>query len=276
MSTRPLIITGMARSGTTMLQQLCNSHPQMRVTNEFGNYAFIGDSFPTYVAQTVKRIGVINGKWRILGPPGHVPARFSNELRLRGGNQTANIGAVAVHLLRLARRWPTRVTLSALVAEAGKDDPQTRIVGDKLPRYTFMMDRLVALPELLRLVIYRDCRDVASSFLRKVRGDWERQRWTRNADTAEKIARRWVRAIEMMDSYSDHLFAIRYEDLVSDPRSELLRLAKWLDVDPQGFNARMVSDTSVGKHKQGLTAQELDTVLEVAGPTLERLKYPLV
>lgn len=272
---RPLIISGMARSGTTMLQQLCNGHPQMRVTNEFGNYAFIGESFPAYAAKIVKRIWVINGKWRILGPPGHVPASLSSKLRLRSGNHTANVAAGAVHLFRLARRSPVRVTLSALVAEAGGKNSQTRVVGDKLPLYNFMMDRLVELPELGRLVIYRDCRDVVSSFLRKVRSDWKRQGWSRNADTAEKIARRWVRAIEIMEWYADRLFLLRYEDVVRRPESELQRLAKWLDVEPSGFDARMVSDSSVGKFRQGLTAEELDDVLKVAGPTLERLKYAL-
>jgi hypothetical protein len=272
---RPLIITGMARSGTTMLQQLCDSHPQMRVTKEFGNYAWIGESFPSYVAKTINRIRVINGKWRILGPSGRLPSRLTEEIRIRSQNHVANVGVAARHLLRLARRRPGRVTLSALVDAAGGGAPQARIVGDKLPLYAFMLDSLIHQTELLRMVIYRDCRDVTSSFLRKVRTDWKSQAWSRNADTAQKIARRWVRAIENMEHHADRLWIVRYEDLVREPRLCMPGLAAWLDVDPSGFDARMVFDSSVGKYKQGLTAQEHDIVLEIAGPTMERLGYSL-
>lgn len=275
MRMRPLVIAGMARSGTTLLQQLCNTHPQMRVTNEFGNYAWIGDSYPRYVTRTVARIQKINGKWRILGTPGFVPPKLTDELRIRSGNHVANVRGAALHLFRLARRWPERVTLATLVEEAGGGDPEIRIVGDKLPRYAFMLNQLVPLPQLLRLVIYRDCRDVTSSFLRKVRTDWKRQRWTRHFDNAEKIARRWVRAIEDMEHYREHLYLVRYEELVADPRPELTRIAEWLDVERSWLDAGRVSDSSVGKYKEGLTPEELDDVLRVAGPTLRRLDYPL-
>ena len=276
MSVRPLIIAGMARSGTTMLQQLCEAHNQMHVTNELGNYAFVGDSFPKYAARIAARIQKISGKWRIVGKAqGGMPTKLSNELRRRAENHVANAGAAAGHLARLARHWPRRVTLSALTTEAVRDDAQIRVIGDKLPLYTFMMDRFVDLPELRRLVIYRDCRDVTSSFLRKVRTDWRGQDWTRHADTAEKIARRWVRAIEVMESHASCLQIIRYEELVSDPPSGLRRLAEWLEVDSSGFDVDMVRDSSVGKYKQGLTAAEVEVVMGVAGTTLERLGYPL-
>ena len=46
-----------------------------------------------------------------------------------------------------------------------------RIVGDKFPAYMFKMNQFVDLQELLRLVIYRNCRDVTSSFLKKLETD---------------------------------------------------------------------------------------------------------
>lgn len=136
-----------------------------------------------------------------------------------------------------------------------------------------MLDRLVPLPQLLRLVIYRDCRDVTSSFLRKVRTDWKRQRWAQYVDTAEKVALRWVRAIEDLENHAEDLYIIRYEELVADPRPVLDRLARWLEVDPGGFEPGMVSASSVGKYMQGLTTRELDDVLKVAGSTMKRLNY---
>jgi hypothetical protein len=241
----------------------------MRVTSEFGNYKFIGDPFPLYVRRTARRIREINGRWRILGPTGQY------SVRSRRVNHVANLRTAATHLLRLARHGGGPVTLSALVTEARKNRPETRVVGDKFPRYLFELDRFVELPELLRLVIYRDCRDVTNSYLGMIRSRWKPRPWVHDANTAEKIAQRWVRAIEIMERHADHLFVIRYEDLVGNPQSELKRLAEWLDVDPSGFNAKSVYDTSVGKYKRGLTGRELDDVLRVAGPALERLKYPL-
>ena len=263
----------MGRSGTTILQQLCNAHAQMRVTDEFGNYAFLGDTFPRYAARTTARIHTIGGRWRIVGPPGFLSSRLPHDIRLRSRNHVVNVRVCADHLLRLARRRPDRVALDDLVEVDGRGSRQIRIVGDKFPSYALMLDRLVPLRQLLRLVIYRDCRDVTSSFLRKVRTDWKRQGWTRYVDTAEKVARRWVRAIEDLEKHAAELYVIRYEELVADPRSVLDRLARWLEVEPEGFESGMVSASSVGKHTQGLTTRELDDVLRVAGPTMNRLNY---
>jgi hypothetical protein len=263
----------MGRSGTTILQRLCNAHPQMRVTDEFGNYAFLGDPFHRYAARTAARIHTIGGRWRILGPPGYLSSRLPHDFGVRSRNHAANLQNCAVHLLRLARHCPVTVTLDRLVRADAHDNQELLVVGDKLPSYALMWDRLVPLPDLLRLVIYRDCRDVTSSFLRKVRTDWKRRPWARYVDTAEKVAIRWVRAIEDLESRAQSLHIMRYEDLVADPRAILDRLAGWLEVGPGGFDPGMVSATSVGKHLQGLTKKELEDVLRVAGPTMDRLNY---
>lgn len=260
----PLIIGGMPRSGTTLLRRLCDGHPRMRVTYELGNYGFIGDPFPVYMARAANRVLEVNGRSRFMGKNGR-----------RRTNYMSNVRDVGTHLVRLAMGGSARVTLHALVEEARKRNPEARIVGDKTPQYIFVMDRLVALPGLLRVVIYRDCRDVTSSYLHMARTKWRRRRWIHETDTAEKIARRWVHAIEIMESHAEHLFVIRYEDLVRGPRSELERLAEWLGVEPSGFDATMVSDSSVGQYRQGLRAQEMEEVLDVAGPTMARLNYPL-
>lgn len=188
-------------------------------------------------------------------------------------NYAVNLRVAATHLSRVARRRPDRVTLADLLEAACGDDQKLRIVGDKLPNYVFMLDRLVTLPRLLRLVIYRDCRDLTSSYLARIRTDWKHQRWARYVDTAEKVARRWVHAIEHMESHAEDLYLVRYEDIVANPLAELRPIAEWLGVELSGFDTKIVLSASVGKHKRGLTARELDDVLRVAGPTMERLSY---
>lgn len=270
-----MIIAGMPRSGTTLLWQLCHRHPQMRMTKEFGNYELIGEPFSSYMKWTASRIQEISGRWRILGTSGQPPPALLKKLCFRGVNHAANVRVATTHLLRLARNGSGPVTLPALAAAARVNNPGTRVVGDKLPQYIFIMDRFVDLPDLFRVVIYRDCRDVASSYLLMSRTKWSDRPWIKDSNTAEKIARKWVHAIEVMERHANRLFGIRYEDLVGDPRSELRRLAEWLDVDPSGFDAKRVSDSSIGKYRKGLTGGELDDVLRIAGPTLERLNYVL-
>jgi hypothetical protein len=82
-----------------------------------------------------------------------------------------------------------------------------------------------------------------------------------------------VAAIEKMEEHADEVFSLRYEDLVTQPRQELDRLARYLDVRSEGFRTRGIHPRSIGKHSRGLTEAELATVMGVAGPTLSRLGY---
>jgi hypothetical protein len=48
---------------------------------------------------------------------------------------------------------------------------------------------------------------------------------------------------------------------------------RYLAVEPQGFPGKRARDTSIGKYQSGLSAEELATVLDIAGPTMARLGY---
>ena len=128
------------------------------------------------------------------------------------------------------------------------------------------------------LVIFRDSRDVASSTLLRVRTKWRSQGWTSSIDTAEKVAARWMRCIDIMERNREKIHIIRYEDLVTRPGPELERLGLWLGVDPRLFPESAVSkitDSGIGKYRTGLTEQELAAVTEITGPKMESLGYRL-
>jgi hypothetical protein len=256
-----------------MLWELCHDHPQIRMTKEFGNYTFIGDPLPVYAKRVAGRLWRIRGRWRVYAPPGEHTGSPGEGVYASGANHIANTSAATHHLLRLARRGIGPVTVTDLAEEARKNDTETEVVGDKWPRYVFEMDRLTRMPELKRLVVFRDCRDVVSSFMVRIRTDWKNEGWIRNWNTAAKVAGQWVSAIETMERHADLLFIIRYEELVRDPQSSLAGLAEWLHVDSAGFDVDSVKASSIGKYRQGLTPEELDDVMRVAGPTLERLNY---
>ena len=145
-----------------------------------------------------------------------------------------------------------------------------------MPDYVHLLDELAPANGLSSVMIYRDCRDVASSHLKLARTTWHNQGWIRRQDTAEKVAKLWVDALESMERHRDRIHIIRYEDLVREPGRELTALAEWLGVDPAGFPERSmksVRDDGIGKHRDELSEQDLEAVMDIAAPTMARLGY---
>lgn len=252
----PLIITGHQRSGTTLLARLLNAHPEVRITGEFGNFLEVGAPRGRYVRRQLKRWGgiVVRG-WRR-----NVMIQ-SNRFVLQYLQQIAGGGADGV-------------TVEVIEKALHELLPGAKVVGDKYPEYIWSLDNLAANEGLSILVIYRDCRDVTSSTLLRARTDWRRMPlFVRKLDTAEKVARRWVRAIELMEAHRAKIFMLRYEELVTTPSEQMGRIAEWLGIDRPGFDVQHISDRSIGKYRRGLTPAEIDTVMEIAGPTMARIGY---
>ncbi len=260
-----MIIAGVIRSGTTMLWKLCNQHPEIRLTHEFNQLSFIGQPYAEYVRAFKAHLRI--ARKRVMG---HDSSSFLSRGR----------SFVVSHIF-IKRYFAT------LRAHAGNDDvdaavieaslrslfPKATIVGDKYPAYILRLEMLTGVEQLRRIVIYRDCRDVVSSILHRIRTDWTKDRVAKTLNTPEKVAIHWVKCIEEMERYADRLYVIRYEDLVVNPDDCLGQLADWLGVDAAGFPRGIVRRNSVGKHGKGLTPEELATVMEIAGPTMARLGY---
>lgn len=122
--------------------------------------------------------------------------------------------------------------------------------------------------------MYNDCRDVASSTLKRFRAvERNNKEWIENLSMAETIAKRWVQAIELMESHAEKLHIIRYENLIKQPDQELEALGGWLGVNPSGFSKEVIQNTGIGKYKEGLSKEELATIMNIAGPTMARLGY---
>jgi hypothetical protein len=136
-----------------------------------------------------------------------------------------------------------------------------------------VLDNLVTKPQLSFLVVYRDGRDVTSSTLHAARTQWRGQRFVVNVDSVEKIASRWVYGIGQMQRHESRVYTVRYEELVADPDRVMAGVSEWLGVDPGGFSLDRVHGQSVGRYREHLTADELDTVNELAGATLAQLRY---
>lgn len=257
-----LLVGGHARSGTTLLRHLCNDHREMAVTNELNFLSGLGSGYLGHSRVLLGRVwqrtqqGI---RWGDGLGPGARAAKFA--VRYLRALRTNNEGVVDVPAVERAMR--------AVFADA-------RVVGDKTPHYGLLLERVVGLSGLTSLIIFRDCRDVVSSFLERVRTAWHTQSWTRDANSAERVALRWVRYVELMERHRGQIVTVRYEDLVRRPRPVLDQLAAALEIDPAGFSVERlasVQDTSIGKHRSGLTREELAVVLDIAGPAMARLGY---
>ena len=268
-----LIIGGHPRSGTTLLQHLSNSHPDMLITHEFGNFCHLDRPYKEYRRRILMRLwntGILRNRTLLWST---INGESRKIVKIVKGHAKAN-AFVARYLLEMHKHRRKLIGVAEIELILRSIFPKARIVGDKLPDYVFSLDKLVGLRGLSCLIIYRDCREVTGSTL-----EWFRtverndKHWIDNLSTAEKIAKRWVRAIELMERHAEKVHIIRYEDLIQKPEQELEALGRWLGVDPAGFQRKMIPDTSSGKHKKRLSEKELATVMEIAGPTMARLVY---
>jgi hypothetical protein len=255
-----LVIGGHARSGTTLLTRMCNLHPQIQVTMELHNFASLNVGYWEHLRG-------LRLNWYRFGYIGRTgrEAPFHSKLR--------SAAFLAQYLLLLFPSSGGLIGVGEIERVLHAIFPQARVVGDKFPRYVFRLDDLAREAGLQRVIIYRDGRDVVSSTLQKVRTAWKDIPQWRGIRTASQAAQQWVRAIQEMEKHRSQAYCVRYESLVGYPAAELKALGEWLGVDPGGFSPGRVHAGSVGKYRQGLSPEELEMVLEVAGPTLERLGY---
>lgn len=282
-----MIICGHQRSGTSLLQRLCDRHPDIVVTNEFGNFFDLSESSSTYRRQIIQRWWRAGNRsffsphrrWGTIGfsevetvVRGTHPLAHSVHRHLRI-NMLQNLFFIIRYLSKLPEHRNDQVQLSILEAALKSIFLEAVIVGDKHPDYAFVLDKLVQVKCLSCVAVYRDPRDVVNSVLNayKLWGKW----WGPDLAIPTNIAKRWVHIIDLMEQYTDKIHIVRYKDLVTDPKRALTALGKWLGVDPQGFPADIIRDSSLGKYHKGLSKQELTDVIQVAGPTMERLGYEL-
>jgi hypothetical protein len=240
---------------------------------EFGNFCSIGRPYTVYMLQMIKRwMGIGIRYWPLVVTRAGV---FTSTVRRQKRRTIARNHAFVVHyLFNILRHWQKLVSVQEIEAALKNIFPGKDIVGDKYPEYVFKLNDLAVAESLSILVICRDCRDVTSSALRTASTAWRNMPVLRKKmDTAEKVAERWVRAMELTDSRRDRLYIVRYEDLISDKERELRALGDWLGVDSKGFDAGVIRPNRTGKYKSSLSDEDVTKVMDVAGPTMAKMGY---
>jgi len=276
---RLFFIVGTGRCGSTLLQAMLTSHPNLYIPPElryFGRHEpglrfsdpLRDDHVEAYLALFRRDVW-----WEDMGMD---PGAFQNAVR--GGVRTSR----DIYL------W----ILGHVAARRGN---RKRRCGEKTPYYVLFADHIAQLfPGAQFVHLYRDPRDVAASYLEQywVRGGTA----LRIANYVRHVFRQVERAAQRLGP--ERFCAVRYEDLVDHPERELRRLCDFLgeDYDPEmlrfaergdvgyleveegwkGLTRQELTRARVGRYRDRLTPRQVWTVERRLESVLPRLGYAQV
>lgn len=257
-----LMITGHQRSGTTILRILLNSHPEIAVTNEFANFKYLRRSRVVYSLYILRQALRIRNRGRTFNLERNEPRSWWENMLFAGK-----------YLARIQRTRSWRIGFAGAETALHGMFPKRKWVGDKFPDYIWNLPYYAGSGKITCIVIYRDGRDVVSSSLESARTTWKDREFVQAFDSAEKVATRWVKSIELMEQCTGKVIPVRYEKLISEPKAVMEELGRSLGVNPEGFPIHLLHGASVGRHRDGLNRQDLAAVETIAGGTLTKLGY---
>jgi hypothetical protein len=229
---RPIIVVGYPRSGTTMLQLMLHAHPRIAIPPETRFVLTAYENRRTFGDLGDRQRREALGRWIVSRPE----TKFAD----LGLDPEATIARITAGPATLGAALGT-----IFQAYAGRfDKPRW---GDKRPAYLQNLDVILRLfPNAQIINIVRDGRDCVASLKEMT---WHRRglhatiaAWARAVDDARRAARNLPR---------DQWHQLRYEDLVADPATELIRLCAFLgeDYDPAMAFPSKVARVAVPAHK---------------------------
>lgn len=235
---RPVLVCGVGRSGTSLLQSMLNAHPDLALPPET-------HFFRRYVARKGLRADLeANGaSW------------FAGALARDEDFQRAGVSAEELLAPFEGRPLDLAAAYARLLALWAVRDGKAR-VGDKDPRnLDFLPELRAAFPGAYVVHIVRDPRAVVDS---RTRAAWSKNRpWWAHALLAQDQLRRGRRVGEQL--FGDAYLEVRYEDLLTDPEGQLTRVCDHVDLpyDPAmldfgGSARRLVGEREMSWKKETL------------------------
>lgn len=150
--------------------------------------------------------------------------------------------------------------------------PTAEITGDKMPAYWRRLDELVGQPGIHVLFIYRDCRAVVRSALAKARTTWRGAKHGEFYSDPLRTAESWRECMGVMETHSNHILKLRYEDVIKNPADARQSIADYLQIDPAGFSPYDIRGDGRSRH-EALSGEVLERLLAIAGPAMEQHGY---
>ena len=265
---RILFIVGMPRSGTKLLRDLLNRHPEISI---FPNESHFFPRLPALVGKHgdprrrecfAKLYTELEGTrfFTRIRAQGIALDRDDWFARLRGGEAKDVLGAM----------------FASYAAMTG-----SRIVGDKTPEYVTQVPLLSSfLPDARFVHIVRDPRDYVVSM---------RKAWGKSLPRAAQRWKAWIRTFRQdVRRCGADFVELRYEDLVAAPRDVLESLCAFIGVpfsddmlsldrpaenlgDTRGETS--IVATNFGKWRRELRDAEVRRVERIAGALMAELGY---
>ena len=262
----PIFIVGAPRSGTSLLRVILNRHPSIGLCDEtyFFYYVYTRrDAFGDLSNPANRR---------------HLIDRYLATRRIQ--RLDSDLQALTEGLMKEGGSYRSFfITLMRLYAAArGKVR-----YGEKTPQHALFAETLCEwYPKGKLIHLVRDPRDVVGSLLRMP--------WASNHAAAN--ARIWSDCVQNAERcrQRDNYILVRYEDLVSDPHAELMRVCAF--IGEEYCSAILVSDNQtpadmwwfqkaqeplsgneVGKWRQQLTGKQVALIEWVAGSYMRQFGY---
>lgn len=224
----PIFLLSVQRSGSTLLQRMIASHPQ---------------------------VGTVSEPW-ILLPFMYGMRRDGVYAEYRHGMMVGGVEDFVAELPRGVESYREELRRMTLRLYRGVAGPDSTHFLDKTPRYALVVDELHAtFPEAKYVVLWRNPLAVVASIIET----WGGGTW--NIDPAKiDVYDGLFRLVEARHRYGDSFHTLRYEDLVAQPAATLSALFRHLELPDPGPAADRFSDTELrGRmgdpvHRTGYTA----------------------
>lgn len=218
----PLFIVGMPRSGTTLLATILGSHPRIDISPE--------THFINGFVRDLQRDGV---------DPDDTEAVWERWTRFH------RFAMIDVDPERLRERWlvraatqdPLKSLLASIIELHAANRGKVR-GGEKTPDHFQHIDTLLSwFPGAQVIFIIRDPRAISASLLRVPWG----------GKYVDQHAEKWMKSMAVVDRYqSDPRFSVlRYEDLVQTPEATIRQLCERIGEDPVPQMLATKKETSV-------------------------------
>lgn len=210
----PVVVVGVGRSGTSLLQAILHAHPEV---------SFLPEThfFRRYAGPALSRVW-----WRLRGPK-----RLAE--RLRSDREFGRAGfdpsEVLAPFLSGSKHFRPHRAYQRLLALHGRRE-EVGIVGDKDPRLVDFIPALERRVPRVRVIhVIRDPRDVLVS---RRKAEWSRHRTDASHLLAYRAQMRRGRTTGRR-CLGERYLEVRYEDVLREPQQTLSRVCKHLGVQYQ-------------------------------------------
>jgi hypothetical protein len=240
-----LFLLSAGRSGSTLLELLLQTHPELVTAGEAHLVPFLADD-----PDATCRCGRPLDRCPVWGPVINAPTFVADAValrRLRGSNDAGRtLRPALIPGVVTGRPTPShRRAAEGYAVAALRSIDQVAAVGDgstvvDASKDLYRLDLLARGSDrrIRTLVVVRDPR----GFVRSVAGA------TPDPRRLARVVGRWVALHTLVHLWLRrartpwHL--VRYEDLATDPRGTLAPIGRWLGVDPDGFTPEHLYDTA--------------------------------